>query len=532
MSIRLKLFLAFLGTLLFQLAQLLVTGHYIERMSEASGLVDATVTVSEACAQSIETATSASKLLVDLPQAQQQAERLAAVHVYLDELVRLGAQLDDSVMGGATAKSEAEEVHKQRAEADRELDLLRAAVAGKDESGVEEHASFAEDALASMLAALQQVRVKLYSEVRRVTAAEREVRHLPMQISTSVFIAMCVLVLTYAFVFSKRFVQPIRAVAAAVHRIATAKDLTVKVPSFGRDEMGALGASINELTTQFQAALASVRASSRELEQQSRGLRRATTTIAEATTDQAEAITVLARRLEGVSGEILRTVDDTTQARQRATDSRSRTQSSWERMRELSDAMTEIARSSDEAQKVAGETDAIAFQTNLLALNAAVEAARAGEAGKGFAVVADEVRSLAKRSADSAQNSTSILSRSRDGARRGGEMTQGLSTALQEVLGAVGSVDEHLATISDAAGRQVRDLREVAQHLAGIDTGMQQGATGSQDLAVSAFQCSEHAMRLRELVECFQIDAPGAAGAATSPAADRVAAGSRGGTRS
>ena len=55
----------------------------------------------------------------------------------------------------------------------------------------------------------------------------------------------------------------------------------------------------------------------------------------------------------------------------------------------------------------------ISRQTNLLALNATIEAARAGEAGRGFAVVAGEVKSLAKHSADSTAQISSVITDTR-----------------------------------------------------------------------------------------------------------------------
>jgi methyl-accepting chemotaxis protein len=506
-TIRGRLFVAFGAALLFQLLQMLLTQHFIAKVTDSVEQLDHAVAVSQDGHCAVEATAGARKVLGSAVGAADPAESLQVVGVYTDEAWKhVDAMLAHAERFTAIAAMR-KEIAEQRAEIAKELGALRTAGAAKDKDAVEEHAAFAEDAFGTVHARLQAVLVELRGAIQTAVEQQRQVRDLPAQVGFAVFAVIAVLSLWYAAWLSRRFVVPILGVAKAVQAIAADKDLTVNVPVTSTDEVGKLGTSINHLAEQFRISLRAVHDSAREMAGQSESLRNNCDVIARSSADQAGMISRLASNLGSISEEMTTTVESTTSARKLAAESRQKTKSSWDQMQVLSQAMTEIGQASSEAQKVATVIDEIAFQTNLLALNAAIEAARAGDAGKGFAVVADEVRSLALRSAESARNSATIIARSREGAERGSTVATSLAETLQQVVSAVEAVDGHLVTICGTAEAKVRDLQQLNGNLADVDKRIQAGASGAQELAATATQTSEQSTLLRELVGRFRLSA-------------------------
>jgi len=134
-------------------------------------------------------------------------------------------------------------------------------------------------------------------------------------------------------------------------------------------------------------------------------------------------------------------------------------------MNNLSSSMGEITVASHEITKIIKTIDEIAFQTNLLALNAAIEAARAGEVGAGFGVVADEVRSLARRSAEAAKNTATIVESTVKMVSDGKKLSDETSKKLVQIQEQVGKTAILVKEIAAGSKEQAEGVNDIDQAL-------------------------------------------------------------------
>ncbi|MCH5204974.1 MAG: cache domain-containing protein [Oscillospiraceae bacterium] len=231
-------------------------------------------------------------------------------------------------------------------------------------------------------------------------------------------------------------------------------------------------------------------------EQMSEGTQRVT----EATQTQAEAVRTLVSAINEVSDEIHKNTENAERADKLSNETAEKISLQDKEISNMLSAMDEIKTSSNKIGEIIKTIEDIAFQTNILSLNAAIEAARAGQAGKGFAVVADEVRNLAAKSAEAANNTTSLINASIEAVRHGAEIAESTAAAMGQVKSFSEQTSAIISEISTASERQTLSVNKIKSEAENIDTVTQQNASTAEQSAASCQALSQMSVILKEQV--------------------------------
>lgn len=317
-----------------------------------------------------------------------------------------------------------------------------------------------------------------------------------------------ILALLMSFGIARGFSVPLGQAVRALRCVAEG-DLTATLDIETHDEVGRMGAALNDALERLRETLQQVSEGSLNTTSAAQQLAAATEAIASGAQEQAASLEETSASLEEITATVRQSADNARQASQLASGSRDAAEQGQQVVSNAVTAMGEINAASAKIAEIISTIDEIAFQTNLLAVNAAVEAARAGEEGRGFAVVAAEVRSLAQRSAQAAKEIKLLIQDSLRKVERGTELVNKSGETLQGIVNSVKRVTDIVGEIAAAAGEQSTGVEQVNTAMTQMDRVTQSNSAQTEELSSTAESLSEQAGKLLELVKTFTLSKGG-----------------------
>ncbi|MBG7620490.1 HAMP domain-containing protein [Herbaspirillum sp. AP02] len=304
-----------------------------------------------------------------------------------------------------------------------------------------------------------------------------------------------------------RLLRRLAMVRNAMEEIASGDgDLTRRLDTGGKDELGQISRAFNHFTDKISRTLLDIRHASESVRVSSSEIASGNMDLSARTEQQAGSLEETASAMEQLTSTVKQNADNARQANQLAVSASDVAIQGGEVVGQVVKTMSSINASSHKIVDIISVIDGIAFQTNILALNAAVEAARAGEQGRGFAVVASEVRSLAQRSATAAKEIKQLIDDSVQQVETGSQLVAQAGSTMQEVVSSVKRVTDIVGEISSASQEQSAGISEVGNAVTLMDEATQQNAALVEQAAAAAKSLQEQAAHLAAVVAGFRLD--------------------------
>lgn len=329
-----------------------------------------------------------------------------------------------------------------------------------------------------------------------------------LQQTTTIIIALIIFVAAslLAFLGPLMMSRAIRQISGRIKEITEGDgDLTARIDSQRRDEIGELAQQFNAFIKRIDDTLQSVSSSTVSLQHASTEIAKGSQELAARTEQAAANLQQTSASMEQIAAVVTNASDSAQQADQLALATKELAQQGLVSMHNVEQTMDTINASSSEISSIVSLLDSIAFQTNILALNASVEAARAGEHGRGFAVVAQEVRILASRSSDASKNIATLINTSLSRTQSGVDQVKQTGVTMQEMVKSIERVAGVIGEISAGAKEQSVGIGQVNDAVNELDSMTQHNASMVEESSAAAAELREQADRLGKLVGAFKL---------------------------
>jgi methyl-accepting chemotaxis protein len=295
--------------------------------------------------------------------------------------------------------------------------------------------------------------------------------------------------------------------AVAVAEAVAVGDLSVRVQTDARDEVGALLTALDRMSVNLSGMVGQVRAGTDAIAAASSQIAQGNANLSSRTEQQAASLQQTAASMQQVNDTVRANADHANQANQIASHACEVAAAGGNAVNQVVATMNGIQVSSRKIADIIGVIDGISFQTNILALNAAVEAARAGEQGRGFAVVAAEVRTLAQRSANAAREIKTLIGDSVEKVNTGNLRVSDAGQTIGEVVEQVRRVNVLMAEITAATRQQQDGTSQINAALGQLDQSTQQNAALVEQTAAAAESLNQQATHLTHVMAQFRLAA-------------------------
>jgi len=328
--------------------------------------------------------------------------------------------------------------------------------------------------------------------------------------------------------------KPLRQMVAMLDDIADGEgDLTRRLQSNRKDELGRISKGFNGFLDQLQTMIGQVVGSVQKVSESSAHTAEIAVNTNEGVQRQLAEIELVATavhemtataqdvaRNAGMAAEAANHADQAAGHGKRTVEETAQSISSL--AAEIGHAVSvvqSLAKDSENINAILTSIRSIAEQTNLLALNAAIEAARAGEQGRGFAVVADEVRNLAQKTQKATEEIQSMIAALQQGTRevvRVMEESQSKTDdsvqqaseaahALESITQAVSVINDMNTQIASAAGQQSAVAEDLGRNVSSINQVANQVAEGANETSHASAELTRLAEQQRKLVGQFRV---------------------------